>query len=112
MQARILDNGVVRATNSPADVAKAHEAGLVLWVDLETRTPELDRLLAETFKIHSLTIEDIWASRLLPKLDDFDGYLYILVHALDHSSSARDPKPLELDIVLSATFVITHDSSG
>ncbi|MBA3396224.1 MAG: hypothetical protein H0T89_26575 [Deltaproteobacteria bacterium] len=38
---------------------------------------KLTRCLAETFKIHPLTIEDIWGAQTAPKIDDFPGYLYL-----------------------------------
>src|SRR5262245_37455760 len=100
MQARILEQGAIRETSRIDEVRAAHLAGLTMWVELEERTEEVDRLLTETFGIHPLTIEDIWGDRPLPKLEDFPSYLYVVVHALEHSASARDLSYLELDILL------------
>jgi magnesium transporter len=81
------------------------------WIDLQGRTPEAERLLgAEGLGLHPLVIEDIFADRERPKLEEFDEYLYVLVHA-PRLVSERGEEVLslaELDLVLGASYVLTH----
>ena len=70
-----------------------------------------DALLAEQLALHALTIEDIWATRSQPKLEDYDHYLYIIIHGIA-GTTAGQIELIELDIVLGPTFVITHDPKG
>src|SRR5207244_2773542 len=98
-------NGAIRKTTSIDDVKAAHDAELFVWVDVEKRTPETEKLLAETFGLHALTIDDLWSDRAVPKINEFDNYLYILVHGVAHGGGATDLRLMELDIVIGETFV-------
>jgi magnesium transporter len=80
-----------------------------LWVDLPTSlTEDTKRLLTESFGIHSLTVEDVGASYLLPKLEDFESFLYVLVHTIDPSSTRDDLRLSEVDVLLGQRWIITH----
>jgi len=63
------------------------KAGL-LWVSLEKPTPqEMQLYLADIFHFHPLAIEDSHSiGYQTPKVDDYEGYLFIIAHALhpDH----------------------------
>jgi magnesium transporter len=108
MYAQIVADGGLFGTRSAAEVRKAHAAGCMLWVDLEAQTPETDALLLDTFNLHPLVIEDIWGERSLPKIEDFDEYLYILVHGIKEGLKKNEIKLLEMDIVFGKTFVLTY----
>lgn len=80
-----------------------------LWVDLpEALSDDVKRLLTESFGIHSLTVEDVGATYLLPKLEDFDSLLYVLVHTIDPSSTLDDLRLSEVDVLLGPRWLITH----
>lgn len=111
MQARILDDGKVRATTSIKDIEDALRRKLPMWIELERQTPESDALLANALKLHPLTIEDIWGAQLLPKIDDFPEYLYVVVHGVGSAKRER-LATVEVDIVIGPTWVLTHDRDG
>jgi magnesium transporter len=108
MQAHIVVDGKIESHTSADDVKKAHAAGRRMWVDLEERTPDTERLLLDTFKIHPLIVEDIWLDRSVPKIDEFDDYLYVIVHGVRRGSSPTKVELYVLDIVIGRTFVITQ----
>ena len=108
MLAYILENGDIQTTRSAADVRAALAEGKIFWLELEERTDETSELLADTFQIHPLVIEDIWGDRSQPKIEDFDSYLYVIVHGVKHSSTVEDIELVELDLVLGKTWVITY----
>ncbi len=112
MEALVLEGDVVRHLVDGAAVAQAHAAGHVVWVDLGDRREECEALLANVFKLHPLVIEDVWGDRALPKVDKYDDYLFVLVHAVAAGSSASDFALLEVDIVIGANFVITHHTGS
>ncbi len=110
MRAHILAaDGTIVETQSADEVAKAHEDERQLWIDLESRTVETDRLLTKTFGIHPLTQEDIWNDTEAPKVEDFTTYLYIVGHSVRVGSSAQKLETMELDVVLGPNFVLTHN---
>jgi magnesium transporter len=111
MQARILDGDKLKATTDPVQIRAALGSGQRIWIDLERQTPDADALLADVLKLHPLTIEDIWADRSRPKIDDFDNYLYVIVHGI---GAAKHDKldTVEIDVVIGPNWLVTHDPAG
>jgi len=111
MQARILEGDKLRTTTDPAQIRAALAEDKRIWIDLERQTPDADALLAEVLKLHPLTIEDIWAERSRPKIDDFDDYLYVIVHGI---GAAKHDKlqTVEIDLVIGPNWLVTHDPAG
>jgi magnesium transporter len=110
MRAHILAaDGSIHETTSALEVEAAHEAEQQLWVDLEERTQETERLLTKVFGIHPLTQEDIWNDTESPKVEDFTTYLYIVGHSVRVGSSTQKLETMELDVVLGPNFVLTHN---
>jgi magnesium transporter len=116
MRAYLFKNETLRETGDAGEVRAAHGAGQLLWVDLESHTAETEALLSETFHLHPLTREDIWADRGSPKVEEFETYLYLIVHAVSPADPPADGAGAlalrELDLVLGANFVLTHDQTG
>ncbi|HEY0194363.1 MAG TPA: magnesium/cobalt transporter CorA [Kofleriaceae bacterium] len=111
MQARILDGEHLTTTTDPTQMRDALARGQRIWIDLERQSPEANALLADTLKLHPLTIEDIWAERSRPKIDDFDAYLYVIVHGIGAAQEDK-LKTVEIDIVIGPNWLVTHDPSG
>ncbi|MGE0545837.1 MAG: magnesium/cobalt transporter CorA [Kofleriaceae bacterium] len=111
MLARILRGETLYATTDPVEIRQAITSGKVVWVDLERHSPEADALLSDVLKLHPLTIEDIWGPVHQPKIDDFDDYLYVIVHGIG-SKKKHKLAPVEIDIVIGETWLITHDRDG
>ena len=112
MRAFLLADDQLRETRSFEDVRAAHAAGTLMWVMLEARDRECDALLRDTFALHALTIDDIWAERASPKVEEFEGYLYVLVHAVARTNDDVGIDLRELDVVIGPRWVITHDQTG
>lgn len=110
MYACILEGDTVRETTAPADIRAAVAAKQPVWIELEKQSAEADAVLAD-LAIHPLTVEDIWATRAAPKVDDYPGYLYVIVHAVAPASDGK-LETVELDVLLGPSFVITHDPTG
>jgi magnesium transporter len=111
MQARILEGDKLRTTTDPAQIRAALAANQRIWIDLERQTPDASALLADVLRLHPLTIEDIWADRSRPKIDDYDEYLYLIVHGI--GAAHRDKlQTVEIDIVIGPTWLVTHDPAG
>jgi magnesium transporter len=97
------------ATNPAVETLAAlrTEPGVMLWVDLAAPTEEeIKQVLQDLFAFHPLAIEDCVADTPLPKLEDYDDHLYLVMHAVDYSHTARFTTT-ELDIFLGKTFLVT-----
>ncbi len=111
MKALILDGETVRATGEYAEVAAAHAEGKTFWIELDERCDQGSAFMAETLKIHPLAIEDVWNDVGLPKVEDFDDYIQIVIHGIredDRKSSEVPIELAELDLVIGKTWVLTH----
>ena len=51
----------------------------VIWIDMEAPTEAEERILREVFRFHPLTIEDCRETRNYPKVEEFPGYIYIIL---------------------------------
>jgi magnesium transporter len=108
MRAFLLVDGAVRQTRDVAVVRAAIAAKQLAWIDLEAQTADTQALLTD-LQLHPLTIEDIWAERQTPKIDEYDDYLYIRVHAVVSNDPGAASQRREVDLVLAERWVITHD---
>jgi magnesium transporter len=108
VRAHIVENDKIKTLTDAAEIRAALTAGTQIWIELEAQCKEADDLLVQCLDIHPLTIEDIWATRTQPKLEDYRKYLYVIVHGI--KGARRGSFDLvELDVIIGKTFVITHD---
>jgi len=88
--------------------AFASKQGL-LWVDFVETTEEDAEFMHRNFDFHHLTIEDCLNSRVVPpKIDDFDDYLFIIVHGINHVVESDIVETAELDVFLGPHFVVSN----
>jgi magnesium transporter len=61
------------------------QAGNVLWAeaDVSTLTEEDTETIAEEFGLHPLAVEDAVNTRQRPKLESYEGHLFLVFHQLD-----------------------------
>jgi magnesium transporter len=107
----ILEGETVRETSDYAEVTAAHEAGKTFWIELDERCDEGSAFLEHTLHIHPLAIEDIWNDVGLPKVEDFDEYVQIIIHGIREDDRSSKDVPLELaelDIVIGENWLVTH----
>jgi magnesium transporter len=80
----------------------------VIWVDMEAPTEADERVLLDVFKFHPLTVEDCRENRHYPKVEEFEGYLYFIVHGVTADISPERFNTIELDGFLGRNYVITY----
>jgi magnesium transporter len=85
-------------------------SGLTVWVDLAGPTKEEFTILDEGFHFHPLAIEDAIAEVHHPKIESYNGYLYIVLHGIDFKASQHHFATHDTDFFLGPTFLVTvHD---
>ncbi|CAN5398055.1 magnesium/cobalt transporter CorA [soil metagenome] len=111
MRAYVLTGSELTETKVIADVERAYGAGATIWVDIGTESgedkPALDHFFVKVLALHPLTVEDLWSERTLPKIEDFDRYLFVLAHAVRRDDDGKICTA-EIDIVCGPRFVVTH----
>ncbi len=84
------------------------DPAVMLWVDLsESPDDEARRVLADVFAVHPLTIEDCLQDSPLPKVEQYDEYLYLVLHAVDYTRAEKFTTT-EVDFVLGKNFLVTY----
>jgi magnesium transporter len=81
----------------------------LLWVDI-VKTSEADsQLMEQTFKFHSLAIEDCMGQAIHPpKIDDFGDHLFLVVHGINYTTEAEVVETTELAIFLGPHFIVSN----
>jgi magnesium transporter len=87
------------------------DKGLIIWVDLENPTEEEIKLvLSDVFQFHPLAIEDCVTPSALPKLEDYDDYHFLVMHAVDFTRTEKF-NTTELDLFLGKDYVVTFHTA-
>jgi magnesium transporter len=84
------------------------DKGLLIWVDLAQPTPEEAKMILEdVFSFHPLAIEDALSDTRYPKVEDYEDYLYLVMHAVAFTRQDQF-RTSELDFFIGKTFLVTH----
>jgi magnesium transporter len=84
---------------------------VVLWLDICGHDGDAahEQLLSNVFHVHPLVLEDMFQDAPQPKVEDFDDYLYVVVHGLDRrAEEPENIETIELDLLIGPRWVITH----
>lgn len=83
-----------------------------LWVDIEDPdgacVAEIEALFKDVFGFHPLAIEDALRESNVPKIDDWDRYLYVVFHAIDFDPKTDEITLHELDCFLARNYLVTY----
>ena len=81
-----------------------------LWVDIASESAETYRpFLRDVFKFHPLSIDDAIQETHVPKVDEWDTYLYLVLRTVktEHQDTFEIRTP-ELDIFLGSNYLVTY----
>src|SRR5262245_54817873 len=83
------------------------DSGVLTWVDLANPTPEEAKVLSEVFEFHELAIEDALASSHFPKVESYNGYLYLILHGIDFEASSHCFATHDTDFFIGPNYLVT-----
>lgn len=88
--------------------AAVQDKQLTLWVDmLDPSEAEWRHIYSDIFHFHQLAIEDAVVDSHLPKLDDFNTFLFLVVHTVRLGDERMDLHTHEIDIFLGLNYLVT-----
>lgn len=112
MRILIAKNGEgVTATD---DITKArkelNDPETLVWVDLNDESIVHTRhILTDEFKFHPLSVDDALVETHIPKIDDWEDYLYLSIIAVRPDQPLEDlDKSLEVDVFLGKNYIVTY----
>jgi magnesium transporter len=94
---------VVLAVREPAELS---HNGLT-WIHLDAPDTERATALAERFGWHALDVEDVLSKRQRPKIDDYPGYLFGVLHFPVYDKTVQRLNAAELDLFLGPDYLVT-----
>lgn len=87
--------------------------GDLTWTYVERPTPrEIEVLAKEYTFFHPLNLEDCLSRIQLPKIDEYDEHLFIVLHFPVFDKQSRISHPSEVDIFIGKNFLVTVHCSG
>ena len=89
-------------------------SGVILWVDLAAPSIPESLILSDTFAFHALAVEDAMSQRQYPKVEPYDGFLYLVLHGLAFQDQQEVAFAThDIDFFLGPNYLVTvHDGSS
>ncbi|MCX7628152.1 MAG: magnesium/cobalt transporter CorA [Methylophilaceae bacterium] len=79
-----------------------------LWLNLYgLQDATLMEAVGQAFNLHPLTLEDILNTDQRPKLDTYDGYLFLVTRFLNYDKASMQISSEQVSMVLGHNFVLT-----
>ncbi len=104
-------SGAVVRDVDPRDIERClADAGGFLWVDINPTSAPQVAMLEKIFHLHPLVIEDTLSPNGRVKVEEYPGYLFVVVRAVRYVSETEDPHDIEtynLCCILGANYLIT-----
>lgn len=93
------------------EIRAAIESGTgTLWVDVDMRNPEQVALLTDVFRFHPLAVEDSLNPDSRVKIEEYNGFLILIVRTIDFVQETEDPYDIEtvnLTCFLGRNYLVT-----
>src|SRR3954471_19389838 len=104
-----------RSARRAPEVAPAHdeprveivEAPGLRWINIERPRPVDLAWLQERYEFHPLDYEDVISRNQRPKVDEYDDYLFIVLHFPRYDKQVGRLNAAELDLFVGPDFLIT-----
>ena len=77
------------------------------WVDIVPAGEDERRLLADVFGFHELAVEDALSEVHHPKIETYDGVLYLILHGIAAGKQDEGLQTKDVDFFLGTNFLVT-----
>jgi magnesium transporter len=105
--ARSRADGITHAVEPETPNVELVESEGLRWINIE-RPRQIDRAwLEEHFDFHPLDYEDVFSRNQRPKVDEYEGYLFVVLHFPVYDKRVNRLNAAELDIFVGPDFLIT-----
>ncbi|MBM3860950.1 MAG: magnesium/cobalt transporter CorA [Verrucomicrobia bacterium] len=107
----VFNNGKIVGQDLDIDSLKLvmFDKGLHVWIDFEHVTADEARPILEgVCNFHPLAIEDCVQPSDRPKVDEYENYLFMVIHAVDFTRATEEFRTTELNIFMGKDFLVTY----
>ncbi|NDD29269.1 MAG: magnesium and cobalt transport protein CorA [Proteobacteria bacterium] len=93
-----------------SDVVK--EPRNLVWIDVEKPTEQEMQRLQQELALHPLSVEDVLHGHQRPKIDEYEGYFFVVANALRYDTANVSLELTEIDFFIGRNYVVTvHDGT-
>lgn len=78
-----------------------------VWIDYEGPSDDDLTELAKLIELHPLTLEDAHTFRQRPKIEEYDGYMFMVVFGVDAGTESGGPLLREVHLIISGDYVVS-----
>ena len=78
-----------------------------VWIDYEDPSDDDISELAKLIQLHPLTLEDAHTFRQRPKIEEYEGYMFMVVFGVDAGTESGGPLLREVHLIISGDYVVT-----
>ena len=104
------------ATEQAASIDRAWlnpASGATVWVDLAAPSIPESLILSDTFGFHALSVEDAMSKLQYPKVEAYDGYLYVILHGIESNVAEHCFATHDVDFFVGPNYLVTvHDGDS
>jgi magnesium transporter len=86
--------------------------GKLTWYYIEKPTPKEVEFLAQSFHFHPLDLDDVLSRIQRPKIDEYDDYVFMVLHFPVFDKESRITRPSEVDIFIGENYLVTIHKSA
>jgi magnesium transporter len=102
------DNALSCDLNNEQLITIFREGHGLLWVDIVDPSDDDKKLLEQGFGFHRLAVEDcISPDTHPPKIDDFEDYLFLIVHGINYQTESDIVATAELALFIGEHYVVS-----
>lgn len=97
-----------RVLQGADDAAAYRDTRRTAWIHVDgVHRVDLVSRLGECFGLHSLVLEDVLNTNQRPKLDQMEGYLYLVFRLLTWDEAAGDMRSEQVSLILGPRYVLS-----
>jgi len=89
------------------DVTRTITYNGLVWLNIEGPTEKTTKTLSKKYKFHHLDLEDCLSKIQRPKIDDYEKYLFIVLHFPYYDKATDSILQDEIDVFVGHKYVIT-----
>jgi len=102
MHGKLTIGGKTTDATAPA-IEQQLTAGVFFWLDLDGVDDEAHDFLLDVMHIHHLAVDDMQHFGQRPKIEDYEGFTYMVVHGASADAMATD----EVHFIFADHFLVT-----
>jgi magnesium transporter len=90
-----------------AEIAEHLDRQNFVWIDLDQPSDADLQALAQTFHLHPLTVEDARTFDQRPKVEEYEGYVFMVMFGVDPDTASGSALLREVHLIISGDYVVT-----